>query len=148
MKYSCLSDCTGPYVYLSTCRVTQVEASRKLLNEMKDLGLKPNNGTYRGIFKSLVKDGDYEKCIQVIQEEMVKDGVTADQLNFIDAMEVFSKKNPGASLRIMEEMKKAPKPDLRHYLGPMIDADEFAEREVHEALVAEVESLDRLALTG
>lgn len=72
----------------------------------QEVGLSPNNGTYRGLFKSLVQNGDYERCLQLLQEEMPKDGLVPDRLNYIDCMEVFSKKNPGASLRILDQMKK------------------------------------------
>lgn len=43
-------------------------------------------------------------------------------------------------------MKQAKQPDLRLYLAPLIDADEAAERPVHEAFVKQVEQLGSLEI--
>jgi len=45
---------------------------------------------------------------------MEKEGLTADVLLLTESMEVFARsQNPGATLRILDRMKTAPKPDLR-----------------------------------
>lgn len=76
-----------------------------------------------------------------------EDGVEPDLLLFTEAMEVFAKsQNPGATLRVLDQIKTAKQPDLRLHLAPLIDADEAAEVGVHEAFVREVESLATLRL--
>jgi leucine-rich PPR motif-containing protein len=129
----------------------ETAVAQRLLDELKTEGgkeeggrLVPNNGSYRGLIKSLAKTGDYEKCL-VILEEMGKEGLEPDLLLFTDAMEVFARsQNPGATLRVLNQMKGAKQPDLRLYLAPLIDADEAAERPVVEAFVKEVERLGGL----
>jgi len=133
----------------------ETAVAQRLLDEMKTDGgreggkegegrLVPNNGSYRGLIKSLAKTGDYEKCLGIL-EGMGKEGLEPDLLLFTDAMEVFARsQNPGATLRVLNQMKGAKQPDLRLYLGPLIDADEAAERPVVEAFVKEVERLGGL----
>jgi hypothetical protein len=75
------------------------------------------------------------------------DGLEPDLLLFTEIMEVFAKsQNPGATLRVLDQMKGAKQPDLRLYLAPLIDADEAAEARVHERFVREVEALATLRL--
>ncbi len=134
----------------------ETAVAQRLLDEMKTEGgredgeggkggrLVPNNGSYRGLIKSLAKTGDYEKCLGVL-EEMGKEGLEPDLLLYTDAMEVFARsQNPGATMRILNQMKGAKQPDLRLYLAPLIDADEAAERPVVEMFVKEVEKLGGL----
>ncbi len=76
-----------------------------------------------------------------------EDGLEPDLLLYTDAMEVFAKsQNPGATLRVLDQMKLAQQPDLRLYLAPLIDADEAAEARVHQAFVREVEGIATLRL--
>lgn len=158
----------------------QTEAAERLLQEMRAGGVKPDNGSYRGVVKSLAKSGDYEKCLKLLevtlgctgvsqssphrrkttsdrsyeppspfnfQRMAQEDGLEPDLLLFTDAMEVFAKsQNPGATLRVLDQMKGAKQPDLRLYLAPLIDADEAAEASVHGAFVREVEALATLRL--
>lgn len=80
-------------------------------------------------------------------QEIKSQGLEPDLLLFTDAMDVFAKsQNPGATLRVLDEMKKAKQPDLRLYLAPLIDADEEAERRVFEEFVREVEKLSTLTI--
>lgn len=75
------------------------------------------------------------------------DKLKPDLLLFTEAMEVFAKsQNPGATLRVLDQMKGAKQPDLRQYLAPLIDADEAAEAGVHAAFVQEVGKLATLRL--
>lgn len=62
-----------------------------------------------------------------------------DVLVFTDMLEVFAKSsNPGATLRVLDNVKKAKPPDLRLYVGSMIRADELCEAAVHESLLEEL----------
>ena len=45
----------------------QTEAAERLLEEMRAGGMPPNNGSYRGVIKSLAKTGDYEKCLALLE---------------------------------------------------------------------------------
>lgn len=121
--------------------------AQRLLDELKAGkagNVAPNNGSYRGVVKGLAKSGDHEKCL-ILLEEMAQAKLEPDLLIFTDAMEVFARsQNPGATLRVLHQMKAAKQPDLRLYLGPLIDADEASERPVLSAFVQEVEKLGAL----
>lgn len=74
-------------------------------------------------------------------------GLEPDVLVLTDAVEVFAKSsNPGATLRVLDRMKKAKQPDLRLYVGSLIRADELYEADVHARLLQELHGAIEAAL--
>lgn len=152
----------------------QFEMGVKLLKEMtEEAGLKPNNMSFRGLIKGLTKRGDFVKCLDLLdvshglagkdsccglshpsfhapfvnQEMDSKWALEPDVLVLTDAVEVFAKSsNPGATLRVLDRMKKAKQPDLRLYVGSLIRADELYEADVHARLLQELHGAIEAAL--
>jgi pentatricopeptide repeat protein len=48
-------------------KASELETAEKLLQEMTNAKISPNNMSYRGIIKGLVAGGDAEKCVAVIE---------------------------------------------------------------------------------